>query len=227
MFLYNESGKKVRYIINKDNTIGQGLYGSVHRLSANECIKIYKRKNILEIEPEVLKAIRDLCLNNFYEIYSLLYTKEGSFKGYTMKYYDDYDIDILTTTTEYTLDNLYSLRDSIQKMTENNIYIHDMHTGNIILGDSEITVIDADLYTFNRFYDGNVLRIKNLTVLNNLFVEIYMDAIKKYHNEYFNYDTSEIIRQLFNSFSEQTTYKMSKRLIKYKYPIEYLRKNIF
>lgn len=227
MFLYNEKGKKVRCIINKDNIIGQGLYGSVYRLSANECVKIYKGKNSIEINPEVLKTIRELCLYNFYELHSLLYTKDGNFKGYTMKYYDDYDIDILTTTTEYTLDNLYSLRDSIQRMTVNNIYIHDMHTGNIILGDSEITVIDADLYTFNQIYDNNALRIKNFTALNNLFIEIYMDAIRKYHNEYFNYNTKEIIRQLFNSFSEQTTYKMSKKLIKYKYPIDYLKKNIF
>lgn len=222
MFLYNEDNERVRFRTSEDNFIDKGQYGSVYRVSTLACAKVYKNSPV-EIDPEVLKTIRGLSLRNFYEIYDLLYTKGGKFKGYLMKYYDSFDIDILTMPTAYTLDNLYALRDAMAKLTSSNIWVVDLHEDNVILGESIMTVIDADLYTFNNFYSAEKLKVKNTKAINSLFFNIYILAINKYHQEYARYDISKSIIELFSAISEMDTFTMTKRLMKYKYPIDYLR----
>ena len=224
MLLYNEDKKKITIRTNEDNFIDKGLYGSVYRTSALTCAKVYRNSpSPIEVNPKILKTIRELSLKNFYEIYDLLYTKNDKFKGYLMKYYDKFDIDILTTPTDYTLDNLYILRDSILKLTSSNIWTFDLHTDNVILGESTITVIDADLYTFNSSYTAKGLEVKNIKAVNNLFFNLYIDAMSKNHKEYSSPTTNEAIHNLFSGITEEKTHSMTKKLMKYKYPIDYLK----
>lgn len=223
MILYNEKEEKVRFRTSEDNFIDKGLYGNVYRTSLLTCAKIYRGHNAREIDPEVLKKIRDLSLRNFYEIYDLLYAKDGTFKGYFMKYYDSFDMDILTTPVDYTLNNYFVLRDSIAQLTSNNIWAFDMHEENVILGESTMTVIDADLFTFNKFYSQARLAEKNNQALNSLFYQLYIETINKYHQDYVKYIISKSVQDLFSAVSEKGTYDMTKKLIRYKYPIDYLK----
>lgn len=224
MILFDENGKSVRFNTNENNLVGKGVFGTIYRTDASSCIKVYNGRPSVDIDLELLKTIRGLSLKKFYEIYDLLYTKNGTFKGYSMKYYDNFDIDILTTPTEYTLDNLYNLRDSILKLANNNIYAIDMHDENVILGESDMTVIDVDLFIFTTFYNGTGLMVKNINAVNNLFYSLYVKAINRFHEEYAKYDVSKVIRELFSTISERDTYDMVKKLTKYKYPIDYIEK---
>lgn len=222
MVFYNESGKRVVY--DCTNRIGGELYGDVYKLSEEECIKICKDKNEAP-DKEVLMLIRSLMLKNYYEIYDLLYRKNGVLKAYTMKYYKNEDIDILTMPTEYTLDNLYNLYTSVEKLTKNNIFISDMHTGNIILSSDKITVIDVDLYTINKYYNSRGLRTKNSLALEYLFREIFLEALNEYHIEYPR-TARDTITELFTSYSGNIEEKVCKELSTSKYPIDYVRKKI-
>lgn len=226
MFLYKENGEKIRCQVNSENIIGKGQYGSVHRLSVNECIKIYSKVNRREIDIEMLKAIKEFTLRNFYEIHEILYSKENSFKGYTMKYYGSEELDILEVSTEYTIYNMQNLLTSIQKLTENNIYIHDMHDENVIINSSEITVIDMDLYTFNKSYNNITLRYKNISALQSLLSSLYQEALKKYHPELSSYIMKEVIKDLFQLYTSKEIEITTKKLKRYKYPIDYIKKQI-
>lgn len=220
MYLYTDEGKRKKY--DTTSLIGCGHYGDVYKLPNEECIKIYKGKN-LNIDKEILIQIKNLLLDNYYEIYDLLYTKSSLLKGYTMKYYQNEDIDILTMPVEYTLDNLFKLSRSVEKLTENQIFISDMHTGNIIVNSSKITVIDTDLYTFNRFLDYSKLKTKNISALECLFREIYLEAVNKYHKEYIGYDTSQMVKELFRPHNYNIPENTCKKLSKFKYPIDYIK----
>lgn len=222
MLLFREDGQKVRYNISSKNRIGGGLFGDVYWTSELECTKIYKPSNE-RIDLNILMFIKELKLKSFYEIHELLYGKNGFFKGHTMKYYQSEEVDILTMPVTYTLDNFYSLYESVCKLTASNIFISDMHTGNIIMSQNGITAIDVDLYTFNRFYTSQSLKTKNNLALNYLFSEIYLEALASFHREYSSYSTRTVINSLYNNGKAED---VCKKLIKYKYPIDYIKRNI-
>lgn len=219
MLLYSENGEKIRY--KTEEQIGGEMYGRVYRISQNECLKVYKRGK--EVNKEILKFIKNLMLKNYYKIHDFYYNKNGDFRAHTMQYYQKEDIDILTMPVDYTLDNLYTLYSSVNTLTQNNIFISDMHTGNIIINGNDITVIDADLYCFNHVFTMQKLQLKNLFSLKYLFEEIYVEAIKRYHSEIEGYRTNEVVRNIFLLYPSNSLEEVSKKLIKYKYPIEYIK----
>lgn len=222
MYLYNSNGKRIRYDL--ASRIGGEAYGNIYKLSDEECLKVYKGKPDI-INKEILEYIKKLNLKRFYEIHELLYNKNNQFKAHTMKYYLPEEIDILTEPIDYTLSNIFNILDSVNTLTQNNILICDMHTGNIIINNDGITIIDTDLYTFNKFYVESTLRFKNISALQYLFQEIYFEAMKKYHSEYYSHTTSELIKNLFRLYSPREQEETHKKLTKCKYPIDYIKIN--
>jgi len=220
MILYNENGKQVSFKTN--DKIGGESYGDIYKISETECLKVYK--NIESVNKEVLEYIRNLHLKNYYEIYNFYNNRRGIFKAHTMKYYQDEDIDILTMPTEYTLDNLFGIQTSVDILTQNNIQIEDTHTGNIIMDNNNITIIDTDLYAFNRFHTKEQLQFKNIQKLEYLFREIYAEAIADYHSEYKDYKTMVLIRNMFKLYLQREINEIYSELSKYKYPIDYIKK---
>lgn len=222
MYLYTEEGRRKNY--KTTDIIGGEQYGTIYKLSNEECLKIYKR-NKNEINIDILKFIKRLYLKRYYEIYELLYDRNKNFKAHTMRYYEKEEIDVLTEPIDYTLSSLFEILDSVNTLTQNNILINDMHTGNAIINSDGITIIDVDLYTFNRFYSENGLKIKNISALMYLIHEIYLEAINNYHSELKSYDTGELIKSTFRLYTFIDSGETYKKLIKYKYPIDYIRKH--
>lgn len=224
MYFYTKDNKKINPYIKKDNRLGGELHGNVYKLTDDICIKIYKKSG--EIDKEVLELIKELNLRNFYQIYDLLFDKKGLLKAYTMKYYKQEEIDILTMPILYTLNNLFNLLSSVDTLSKNNISICDLHTGNMILGDTNITIIDTDLYTFNKFYTMDKLEYKNIDSLAYLFQEIYLEALITYHPKLYTKESIEIIKNLFqiqNKFRCEKTFML---LEQYDYPIDYIKRRI-
>lgn len=222
MILYDENGNKET--ITTKNKLGEGQHGIVYQISDEECLKVYKRKP--EIDIEVLKTIASLNLTSYYEILKLYYSKASILSAIKMKYYEKKDIDILTMPSEYTLDNLYKILSSADKLSQNNILIEDTHSGNIIMANNDIIIADVDLYSFSHFYKERELRRKNIQKIGYLFNEIYSESISDYHEELKSFLVAELIRKLFTIVTPSQVEKIYSELSKYKYPIDYIKKKI-
>lgn len=211
---YNEKGEYyTSYYANK--AISHGCNGYIYQIDNNTLLKRF----ILEYPNELtFKTIMNMNLSNFYTIYQMLYDKDGKFIGYTMKYYQDEEIDILTKPIEYTLDNLYRLNNSIKKLTDRNIIIDDMRDENCILDSSNITVIDIDLYRMLSFDTNIDISNMNNKSLLYLFRGLYYRSLVIYH------DAIRSDRHIIDSLFDQDNNAddITKRLVKYKYPIDYI-----
>lgn len=213
MRFYNIDGEVNDYhLLNK---IGGGSYSRVYMLSPFQCIKIFRELDN-GINYEDINFINSLDLDNFYKIYSLLFNKIGIFRGYTMKYYLPSNESIFLKSSNYTLDNFYSIKKSIATLSKHNIFIPDLHNDNVILGKDEITVIDTDIYSKTLLFDNNKLSIRNKRALFSLFRMIYIDNLCCYH--YYTKEDIKIVNDLFN-FNDPDKVKVLK---KYKYPIDYI-----
>lgn len=220
MILYDKKGNRVNF--NTEDKIGGRTHGNVYKISDTECIKVYKKSS--EVDIEILKLIKSLYLRNYYEILELYYSRSNIFKAVKTTYYQKQNIDILTMPTNYTLDNLFNISLSINTLTKNNVLVEDSHSENVIMDSNKITIIDVDLYSFNRFRTAKELKIKNLERLAYLFKEIYTEAITDFHPEYKDCITSALIGEIFNFYTPHHIESTYKKLSKYKYPIDYIKK---
>lgn len=223
MVYYTEDGKRVKFDLKEEDVIGKGVQSKVYKISAEKCLK-----KLFDDEYgnyEILKLIRDLKLSSYYIIYDLLFNKKGSaLKAYTMKYYVSEEIDILTMPVDYTLYNFFSILDSIMILTENNVYVSDLHEDNVIMNSNGITVIDTDMYTKNRFFYADKLLAKNISAVRCLFKSLYLSSLNDYHEGEFKEPIVRKVTDLFRINSYNDAYNNVKKLSKYKYPIDYMRK---
>jgi len=220
MVFYDENNKRVSY--DTSNPIGGEQYGYIFKISEEECLKVYKRGQV--VDDNILKFIRELNLKRFYELHTFLYGRTHKFRAHTMKYYKAEEIDILTMPIDYTLYSLYDLFESFGILTEKNIFANDTHTGNVIINSDGLIVIDTDLYTFNKFYSQSRLKTSNYSALRYLFTEIYLEALKKYHSGLSSFNNKEAINELFNSIIYGDINSTHKKLSRCKYPIDYISK---
>ncbi len=211
---YDENGEKnINYTV--DKSINGGNCGRIFKLDENTLLKYFIRG---EYDEAAFKTIMNMNLDNFYKIYKLLYNSEGKFVGYTMKSYKDENIDILTMPTDYTLDNLIKLSNSVKRLSDNNILINDMREGNSVMDSNNITIIDIDLYKKVNNIDIYDLSNLNKKYLFHLFAGLYFKSLCTYHDAFKS--DNLVIDSLFNG--ENDTSDICKRLVKYKYPIDYI-----
>ena len=208
---YDEDGNKLLLYLNR-GIINYGEYGIVYKLSEDKCIKYVT--NDSSAHPEVLKKIMDMDLKSFYKIYKLLHDKYDYFAGYIMKYYNSEEIDITTMPVSYTLDNFRDICYDTTKLSDSKIYMKDTHMDNVIINRDKTIIIDADNFHFT---DNEYLQKMNMERIYNLFIEMYIDHIHKYHKP--TMDELRVIRRLFNE-----TKNIYDELSGYKYPIDYIKK---
>lgn len=221
MIFYTENNEILRY--NTNNRIGGEMCGVVYKINSDECFKKFKSKKF-RADKEVLLLIQELGLENFCKIKRLLYDKSKILIGYLMEYYKNENIDILTMPIEYTIDNLFKLYYSVIKLSENNIFISDMHTGNIIINHAGIIIIDYDLYVLNGYFTGPLLEHKNIYSLMYLFREIYKKSLVEFHSECNSDINRRLIDISFNFWTKEQLEESCKKLTRYKYPIDYIKK---
>lgn len=225
MICYNEEGKRVVYKLNENDRIGnESMCSKVYLLPENKCLKVLNKDTTISGE-EVLRLIRKYNLTNFYNIHELFFNKKGDIKAYISDYYEPYDIDILTSSTDYTLDNLFGIYSSILKLTQESVFISDMHDENVIIGEKKMTVIDADFYSITSLMDNEKLTRLNIGAIRTLFTTIYINMMKKYHEENSGFLSTIAIQDLFMGINSVTGIEsVVRKLEKYKYPIDYINK---
>lgn len=221
MLFYNDQNEKI--ICNKGTRINDGMFGNVYSLPNNKCLKLYKLDDF-DFKPDVINEVKNLNLNNYYKINDLLFDKKGVFKGYTMDYYKDDNIDILDMPMEYTIENLRSIYKSLMTLADNNIWAQDLHSGNVILSKNDMTVIDVDSYvkTFSNY--GMRVRDRNIDALYFVFRDIYLDRLKDCYDDLYNVFFNEYLKELFPPAYEVTMDidTVSKKLTKYKKPMDFV-----
>lgn len=126
-------------------------------------------------------------------------------------------------STSYTLDNLYTIYSSMKKLAENYICVDDLHKNNVILQNNKIVIIDIDLYY--RFLNSSIQDIlsKNVYNLNPLFHSLFLDCLTNISAK----DRFEMVTRIGNLFIMDSRYGIEpvvRKLSKYKYPIDYLRR---
>lgn len=222
---------KTKYNFDIDISFNQGFYGKIYLFNNSKCLKIFKepvqRNNQIDFEEKTYNQIKKLKLDNFYKLYDLYYNRElTKILGYLSKYYQSENVDILTMPTEYTLDNLCKLYNSFKKLSEHHIYTNDIHSGNVIINSKDIIVIDTDLYYKSSIETIDVILKENIYNLSDLFVDIYLSSLSKYNfpNKYDKVNITSKIQTLFTMNTISGTDSVIKKLIKYKYPIDYLKK---
>ena len=204
MIFYNETGEKIDYHLLK--RIGGGSYSRVYMLPNDSCIKVFKEIDN-GIDKNNLSFINNLKLDNFYQINDFLFDDNNNFAAYTMNYYRPSNDSILLMPTMYTLDNLNTIGKSIGVLTDNHIFIPDLHSDNVIIGDNNITVIDTDIYAKSLFFRA----------LYCLFKMLYKEAL--YCDFKYCDDDIDNINNLFD-YNNADNVKILRR---YKYPIDYIR----
>lgn len=215
---YDEKGTIQKIKI--DKLLKKGLDTETYKTTGNECLKVFR--NLYEDEM-LFKILSKLDLNNFYKINKLLYDKDNNFMAYTARFYKKEDIDILTMPVDYTIENMNRLYKVSSILSSNNIRIEDLHHKNVILDNNNITIIDADRYIYD---PNNEHKDYNKRFINTLFVLLYMTSseINQLATNQNYYDMVTSIRQLFAKDNNPDI--VSKKLVKYKYPIDYLKNNI-
>lgn len=226
MIAYTEDKK--RHSLDTDNFIDEGEYGRVYLTGDNRCLKIFKesisRKDKKSFDEDVFNIIRELKPKNIYTLGDLYYNKSLTrILGYLSEYYSKEDINILTMPVDYTFDSLCSLYDSFSLLSKYKVCVDDVTTLNVILNSNGITIIDIDsYYKDNKNTEKSILK-NNLYTLGELFACIYINSLTEIDAGKRARMTDKIER-LFISVGTFGVEPVIKKLIKYKYPIDYLQK---
>ena len=226
MIAYTEDKK--RHSLDTDNFIGEGEYGRVYLTSNNKCLKIFKesisRKNKKSFDEDAFNIIRKLKPKNIYTLGDLYYNRTLTrILGYLSEYYAKEDIDILTMPVDYTFDSLCSLYDSFCLLSEHNICVNDACPQNVILNNNGITIIDTDFYYIDTNSNKSAIQKSNIYDLGELFAWIYMRSLEEIDFDKRS-EMIDKIERLFIPIGEFGVEPVIKKLIKYKYPIDYLQK---
>ena len=226
MIAYTEDKK--RHNLNINNFIGEGSYGRVYLTSDNKCLKIFKesisRKDKMSFDEDAFNIIRELKPKNIYTLGDLYYNRTLTrILGYLSEYYAKEDIDILTMPVDYTFDSLCSLYDSFTLLSKYKICVEDVTTLNVILNNNGMTIIDIDsYYKDNKNTEKSILK-NNLYALGELFACIYINSLTEVDAGK-RVRMADKIERLFMPIGAFGVEPVIKKLIKYKYPIDYLQK---
>ena len=218
--LYDEKGEIVR--IDSGNLIASGSKADIYRIDNGKCIKQF-RCSKRKVAVDVLKFFRDNYLSNFLKICDILYDDKDRVSAYTALEYLSSEVDLLTLSSDYLINNLSGIVESIRRISDRLITVMDMNIWNTVVNDNEIMVIDVDGYTVS---NDDSLRDKiynlNIDAVKNLFINLYDDSLVRYHSTEGLTSGSMAIDDLFMVFDKNTVYK---KLSRCRYPIDYLMQN--
>ena len=113
--LYDDKGYRVR--IDKGNLIASGSKAEIYRIGNGKCIKQF-RSSKRKVSVEVLKFFRDEYLNNFLKICDILYDDKDRVRAYTALEYLSSEVDLLTLSSDYLIDNLSGIVESIRRISD-------------------------------------------------------------------------------------------------------------
>ena len=234
MTYYNSNGEKREYTNLKP--FDSGDCGQLFSYDNDKLLKIYferthKDNRIKQYVYEVAKEMNNSHLINISE---LLYNEKPNdldtqiVQAYTCEYIKKDDVDILTTPTEYLLENIHELDKIFKYFTSKKIVVDDVKPANTILQKDKIVLIDIDCFR-KVSYEDYILSYINEQTIPTLLEGIFLECYAK-HNIQNIKEASKFeiaIHDLFwyiNSLPEENRIKTIDELFKkYKYPVDAIK----
>lgn len=171
MILYDKDGKECNYELGHENFINSGTTARVYRINDSECLKII---DYGYFPREIFDLLSNISLDSFVKL-GIPFFKKFCICAYTMEYFNESSESILEKPTEYTLDNFEKIYNDVVKLSSYGFKLYDLCWKNMIVGDSQMKVIDFDFYDKPSDEEVNFFNIDNLRVA---FKYLYLEAIK-------------------------------------------------
>jgi len=192
-------------------------YGYVYNIDDGKCLKVFNYQLAID-DIMLIKKMMEIELYNFPKIYEMLYGFDGNFKACVIDYYEKViGMDILLMPTEYTIANFLSLCDSVCKLADNSIFVGNLNNKNVVSNKNDIMVVEPNLSLYEQ---DKLLEIKNKEKVYELFIDLYVNAIKKYHaSRYLQFDKRTIYGLFYPNNNEE---EICKKLRRVKYPFDYI-----
>ena len=170
--------------------IGSGSCADVYKLD-DLAVKVYNTTSYscCNIDVDIFEGLRDIKLPGFIDLvdYSTVtcrkdnsYSKKKSFNveekevinAYSSKLINKSNEKMIDKPIDYTLETLYEFKRVVEELNKRNILISDSHEENVIVSDSNLVIIDPDLYRHHDSPDKmNLKRIKEY--ISSLWISEY------------------------------------------------------
>lgn len=255
--------KKINISSNGNIIKREGLFGIIYELDDGTLFKKFGSSDAINLVSgpatsnrgdiasyNVLKRIKNLKLRNTYRIYEICMNgrsvKWKGLFGYRMEYIKKSNKNLLDFDINYFINNYKNLLMDCKTFSDNKILISDFNTGNIIISDDRMVIIDCDDYYMdtqayiqsinNSTDDQTKISHKLKKILNLSFKQIKKSStdiiyemnvknlnkclkckILEYSQVYFNPDIIEdIVISIFDNIDELENYKNLKEYIEVK-----------
>lgn len=231
MIYYNSNGEKREYTNLKP--FNSGSCGQLFYYDNDKLLKIYFARTHEDgrIKKYVYNVIKEMNSSHIVNILELLYKEKTNnaerqiVEAYTCGYIKPEEVDILTTSTEYLLENIHELDKVFKYFTSKKVVVDDVRPANTILQKDKIVLIDID--SFRKVsYEDYILSYINEQTIPTLLEGIFLECCANYNNQSIKeaVEFEIAVHDLFyniNLLPEEDRIKiMNEFFSKYKYPID-------
>lgn len=234
MKYYNNYGELVNFEL--DSSINHGQCSNIYKLDEKYAFKKYftytSYKARMNYETyELLKRLNhshtnkvdELCYD-YSEIDNVNQLVENlnnyMIDGYKYVYIEEDKVDIFEMSSEYLIYNLSSLENFSASLTEQSVCAFDLKRDNTVFSNDKIILIDLDCLYKEELASIDMIKKYN----DNALIDLFKDLFKTCPSYLYQYNNE--ITDLFNMDKKEKTItaSVSKKLAKYKRPIDYIRR---
>lgn len=233
MYYYNSQGELINFNLGEQKF--QGKSSRIFLLEDECYLKQYFPYSTSNVRMDlelfrILKKLDHPHTNKVLELYYdsakigskehlISHIQDLDVDAYQYLYIEDSFVDIMKESTEYLLYNLQVLEELTHTFTELGIWMKDFKRENTVFYKDRIILIDLDcckLAKNNNYYD---IQRNNMYCLQELFIELF-EKCKSYSYRY-----EDDVSELFAKEEDTLTSSVSKKLCKYRTPLEYIKNN--
>lgn len=166
--------------------LGKGTTAIVY-LKNNKAIKVYqdsKAKKLIFQEFEMKTHLEELCKVKVKNIWTPneVYLVDEEVKATGLNYIDGKTLweEIPDISMDLFLEYLEVLKESVYKLSENNIWVRDFFSGNAVINKNGINIIDTDEFYFSCLGKEMCLEHNIIEILHDIF-DVTFGLEKNFH----------------------------------------------
>ncbi len=233
MYYYNSKGELIDFNLGEEKHHGKS--SRIFQLENEYYLKQYFSYSTCSVRMDlklfhILKELDHPHINKILELYYdrakirskkylLSHIQNLVVDAYQYLYIEDRFANIMKESTEYLIYNLRELENLTYILTELKVWMKDFKRENTVFCKDKIILIDLDcckLAENESYYD---IERNNVNCLQNLFIDLF-EKCRSYSDRY-----EEQVFDLFFQEGQSLTCSISKKLCKYKTPLDYIKNN--
>ncbi len=220
--------------------IGEGCCGTVYKYDPEWVIKHYNKtcSDDYRLSKFIYDLIRQINSSHIAEVKDLLFEqkiediifdvnfffKHRPIDAYTCRYIKEDRFDMLTTPTDYVLDNMNEISKIFNIFSENGIRTNDVKAANAIVQTDKVVLIDLDGFEkvnvsclgLNAFNQRQILHLFRGLLLNSICEYDYDSRLTLGLYDLFDFSSISIDADVVS--------ELQNRISGYKYPIDAIKK---